>query len=61
MHFRKMYSFIKQTKCINQVNVKIEDATPTGVGETVKSSEITCAKFKASYKCWNDFANIILP
>lgn len=56
-----MYSFIKQTKCINQVNVKIEDATPTGVGETVKSSEITCAKFKASYKCWNDFANIILP
>jgi hypothetical protein len=54
-----MYSFIKQTKCINEINTKIKDATPTRVGETIKSLEITCAKFKASYKCCNYFANIL--
>jgi len=51
VHFRTTYSFIKQTKCINQVNIKIKDAIPTRVGETIKSSEIACAKFKVSYKC----------
>jgi hypothetical protein len=43
------------------MNIKIKDATPTRVGKTKQSSEITCAKFKASYKCCNDFVNIILP
>jgi hypothetical protein len=43
------------------MNIKIKGATPTRVGKTIQSSEITCSEFKASYKCCNDFVNITLP